>query len=403
MQSGMQRLGWAALAWVVATTGLMACSSGEHSPDNPASRDGGAVPDTGASPVDAAPGDIQAPVSCKNDCCDRSGTPIPDFSRCTPSAAPVTGYCHRGECRTSGYYDFLTGLSSEVPVRAISWLPNGQAVAATNLGSPGATILGSAAVWKTGEIHASYILPRPGRGVAMHPNGTLLAVGASPLTMYNHPATEPVQTFREALGPVAFSPDGKWMAAASANSSNHGILLYNAATLVQEGQMHQNVEGAGLNLLAWSPDSSLLLAGFGPHQPDSTAGELTLWRMDGTSAGPSWACPVRAAGFSPDGKKVIGACGSSVKIWNASTGEEEKSVSWAGTQVLSVAYSPDGARVAVGTSKGLLIYAEKNFSADAEPVSAFPNSEAGVIAYSPDGSYLIMSKGDRPELIRWRL
>ena len=60
---------------------------------------------------------------------------------------------------------------------------------------------------------------------------------------------------------------------------------------------------------------------------------------------------VYSVGFSPDGTHVVSGCwDSSVRIWNATTGEIERILMEHTNGVLSVAFSPDGTRIVSGSA-----------------------------------------------------
>jgi len=109
--------------------------------------------------------------------------------------------------------------------------------------------------------------------------------------------------------------------------------------------------GSGLSL-AFSPDGRTLAAGVG--------NDVRLWRLAGTSA---VAAPIALAGhddfiwslaFSPDGQMLAsGSNDQTVRLWrlDGSTTDPEV-LSGRGAAVMSVAFSPDGQMLASGSSDG---------------------------------------------------
>ena len=64
--------------------------------------------------------------------------------------------------------------------------------------------------------------------------------------------------------------------------------------------------------------------------------------------------PINSVAFSPDGKRLAtGSEESNVKIWNAQTGKELMTLRGHERPVNSVAFSPDGKRLASGSDDKL--------------------------------------------------
>ena len=73
--------------------------------------------------------------------------------------------------------------------------------------------------------------------------------------------------------------------------------------------------------------------------PDDTLGRCVL-TLKGHSNGVVSVC------FSPDGAKIVSASqDSTVRVWNAATGERELTLKGHIDAVMSACFSPDGARI----------------------------------------------------------
>lgn len=140
---------------------------------------------------------------------------------------------------------------------------------------------------------------------------------------------------------VAFSPDGKWLAAGT----------YGRVTLwdLKSGQPAKaltNVLGS-VNDLRFSPDGSVLVVAGG--QP-SAQGDLRLfesgtWKLKTVLRGHDDV--VSSVAFRPDGKKLVTAgFDKTVRIWDMATLKSEALLEPHTDYVYSVAYSSDGKMIA---------------------------------------------------------
>jgi WD domain, G-beta repeat len=148
----------------------------------------------------------------------------------------------------------------------------------------------------------------------------------------------------DAIFSVAFSPDGKRLAAGSHDGT---VKLWDAST----GEELRTLKGHSdsVRSVAFSPDGKRLATG-------SHDGTAKLWD---TSTGEELrtlkghSSDIWPVAFSPDGKRLAtGSNDGTVKLWDANTGQELLTLKGHSDSVWSVAFSPDGKRLAAGSSNG---------------------------------------------------
>ena len=205
---------------------------------------------------------------------------------------------------------------------------------------------------------------------------------------------------------LAWSPDGTWIASAGGDGT---VRVWEAETgeslLTYRGHTHLlnkiNLQ-ATIYTVAWAPDGRRIVsAGDGPtvHVWDAATGQ-TLTRYQGHSG---LLANVYAVAWSPDGKSITSACSSigwdkTVHIWDPSTGQTrsryDAHYGWVPNfSVLSMAWSPDGTRVAATCGDKTL----RIWSAKTGHLSASYRLRAewsSHVAWSPDSRYLASAYSD---------
>ncbi|MDB5339840.1 MAG: repeat-containing protein, partial [Planctomycetaceae bacterium] len=244
---------------------------------------------------------------------------------------------------------------------------------------------------QVGELYSASISP-DGKLLAVSgftaPEGTtdhtvlLISLPAGKLVRRLHGNTLPVQD-------VAFSPDGRWLAAAGTD----GILrVWSTAdwSLPYALQGHS----ARIESLAWSPDSNRLVTA-------SWDGACRFWSLSaGTSvavvAHGGW--KVHGVAWSPDGKWVATGGGDDwVKLWD-SEGRLQRNLVAARHAIETVAFSPDSSKLLYGFGGGQtnVLGGALVRVVDGAILATYPGHLDTVLcsAFSPDGRYAIMGDCD---------
>jgi len=293
----------------------------------------------------------------------------------------------------------LTGATNAV--RSIAFSPDGATLAA---GGDDASIR----LYDVADPRRPELLGKPLTGhaetvhsVAFSPDGHTLASGSSDDTVRLWDVTDPRRA--TALGSpltghtgpvwsVAFSPDGSLLAAGSADSS---ASLWNVGNPAFPSQVGEPLTGSSGEMYAvgFSPDGRTLATGTGD-------GKVRLWSV------PRSDMIGRIGAFRPDGKVLAtGSSDGRVRLWDISRPDRPRPLGeplTTGERDLgSLAFTPDGSTLVIvtGTRNTARLW---NVTDPAHPVAYGPplvlkTRYAGgdTLAISPDGHTLALAYDDR--------
>jgi WD40 repeat protein len=227
------------------------------------------------------------------------------------------------------------------------------------------------------------LAPQPGTGV--------LALGGY-RDVRMQPGNRIFSGHADAVRALAFSPDGKLLAAAGGLPARNGeVKLWDIST----GSEVRTVTGHtdAIYAVAFSPDGKLI----------ATAGYDKLIKLWDVATGAEVRTlkdhidAINALVFTPDGRRLVsGASDRTVKVWDTATGQRLYTFSDASDGINTVAVDPTGKYVAAaGLDKSIRIWrlGEK----EGELVHSLMAHEDAILrlAWSPDGQYIVSAAADR--------
>jgi WD40 repeat protein/tRNA A-37 threonylcarbamoyl transferase component Bud32 len=246
----------------------------------------------------------------------------------------------------------------------------------------------------------------PVTGVAFSPNGKCLASAAgaqigSPFFVTNGLKVWDAKTGKETLvledsrgafSAVGFSASGRYLAAVRANPFASEVVLWDAQTGKKTRVIRPHSPDF-YSAVGFNPDGKQLAgAGFRKNKAGKVlSGVVTVWDAETgneTLTLRGHAAEVVGLAYSQDGKRLATAsCDKTVKIWDAETGEEIHTLRGHTKLVQSVAFTPDGTRLASASWDGAVKVWDTQTGQEAVTLLAHGGG-ADAVAFSPDGRFL---------------
>lgn len=193
---------------------------------------------------------------------------------------------------------------------------------------------------------------------------------------------------------VAYSPDGRWLASAGRDRT---IILWDMGTR----RPAKNLEGheESVLALAFSPKSDWLLSG-------DKRGQMKRWHVGSGKEIATLAShvgqPIAAVAISPDGQWFVSAGGDKqVRLWNALTEQQKRSMTGPPGSVNALAFTPDSQQlIAGGSDYTLRIWDVLTGNADHDLNGHEGDVQAVVVAA---GSKTIASAGKDKTIRIWKV
>src|SRR5713101_8283094 len=233
--------------------------------------------------------------------------------------------------------------------------------------------------------------------VAWSPDGKHIASASADGTVQVWVATSrhillTYQGHKDVVNSVAWSPDGKHIASASADgtvqvwdaTSGHTLLTYNGHTTAVTGDTN------AVSSVAWSPDGKRLASASSDQTVqvwDATSGHTLLTYRGHTAA-------VSSVAWSPDGKRLASASSdTTVQVWDATSGHTLLTYKGHTAVVNSVAWSPDSTHLASASSDQTVRVWD---ASSGQTLLTYKGHTAVVnsVAWSPDGKRLASASSD---------
>jgi WD40 repeat protein len=237
-------------------------------------------------------------------------------------------------------------------------------------------------------------------GIAFSPKGNLFATvtdlagnGNSQVQLWNATTLRPAGPQIQLSGPtgvssMAFNDDGTELAIA-APSSGTELWKVSEERLTYRTKL-PDCSGLGAYAVTFMPDSATVITADSTtsSSPASAAGCAQIWdTASGVSRNVSLPSQGISVASSPNGRFVaVGTDQDGAYVWNMSTGQPATNI-LSGSRVGAVAFSPDNTTLATATNV-VQLWNTATLQPEGDPLSAGGPLILHSLSYSPDGQFL---------------
>jgi WD40 repeat protein len=241
-----------------------------------------------------------------------------------------------------------------------------------------------------------------GAGVAFSPDGRYVVIGNRNVKVFEVTTGHDIRTLRAdwpSTHDLVFSPCGRYLAEARGGRVDvRAVGGWKTVATLQPEPATDSTEGDNFRAVAFSPDGRLLAAGSARWKEGGTfIGRAWVWEWQAGTlvnrmGGPKGA--VNAVHFLPDGRLAGCSDDETVRVWDVASGREERCHRWSdkSDNPFPAAFRPDGMAVALPESSGhgptLVLDPDTGAELGRYPHTYFP-------AWSPDGRTLVTAECGR--------
>ena len=237
-------------------------------------------------------------------------------------------------------------------------------------------------------------LDEAGEPLAFLPGSdTLASVRTGRVILWNLTTGNELRTLRDTAERLVVSPDRRWLAAGDAEFGT--VQFWDLTT----GAVRQSLRhSGGISDLVFTPDSTQLVTASADHS-------LKLWNVEQGAELQIAGHAVGPIALSPDGKTLVFASDDgSLRLRDVVTGKSSRTLEDAAQVVRRLAYSPNGRHIACIGDWGFFQFTLRLWDASSGNELELPGGTIGTIrafAFSPDSRRLATASGN--SVVVWNL